>query len=46
VAIVNRSLARHYFGDQNPLGKRIELVEGGCSGVFCLELDGAIPLLF
>jgi len=31
VAIVNRSLARHYFGDLNPIGKRIEFVEGGRS---------------
>jgi predicted permease len=29
VAVVNRSLARHYFGDQNPIGKRVEFVEGG-----------------
>jgi predicted permease len=29
VAVVNRSLARHYFGDVNPIGKRIEFVEGG-----------------
>ncbi len=29
VAIVNRALARHYFGDRDPLGKRIEFVEGG-----------------
>jgi len=29
VAVVNRSLARHYFGDQDPIGKRVESVEGG-----------------
>jgi predicted permease len=28
VVVINRSLARHYFGGQNPLGKRIEFVEG------------------
>jgi predicted permease len=29
VAVVNGSLARHYFGDQDPIGKRVEFVEGG-----------------
>jgi putative ABC transport system permease protein len=29
VAIVNRSLARHYFGDRNPISKRVEFVESG-----------------
>jgi predicted permease len=29
VAIVNRSLARHYFGDRDPIGKRLEFVESG-----------------
>jgi putative ABC transport system permease protein len=29
VAIVNRSLARHYFDDRNPIGRRLEFVEGG-----------------
>jgi predicted permease len=29
VAIVNRSLARHYFGEKDPIGKRLEFVEGG-----------------
>src|SRR5262249_53705843 len=29
VAIINRALARHYFGDRDPIGKRIEFVEGG-----------------
>ncbi|HEY6350158.1 MAG TPA: hypothetical protein VI636_12190 [Candidatus Angelobacter sp.] len=24
----NRSLARHYFGDQDPTGRRLEFVEG------------------
>src|SRR5262249_47432745 len=28
VAIINRSLARHYFGDKDPMDKRVELVEG------------------
>ncbi|HEY6252866.1 MAG TPA: ABC transporter permease [Candidatus Angelobacter sp.] len=28
VAIINRSLARHYFGEQDPTGKRLEFVEG------------------
>ncbi|HEY6307395.1 MAG TPA: ABC transporter permease [Candidatus Angelobacter sp.] len=28
VAIINRSLARHYFGDQNPVGKRLQTNEG------------------
>ena len=28
VAVVNRALARHYFGDENPVGRRLEFVEG------------------
>jgi predicted permease len=28
VAIINHSLARHYFGDQDPVGGRLEFVEG------------------
>ena len=28
VVVVNRVLARHYFGDENPIGKRREFVEG------------------
>jgi predicted permease len=28
VIIINRSLARHYFGDQDPIGKRLHTVEG------------------
>jgi predicted permease len=28
LAIINRSLARHYFGDQNPVGKRLQTIEG------------------
>jgi predicted permease len=28
VAIINRSLARHYFGNLDPVGKRLEFVEG------------------
>jgi predicted permease len=28
VAIINRTMARHYFGDANPIGKRFKFVEG------------------
>ncbi len=28
VAIVNRTLARHYFGEQDPIGKHMQTVEG------------------
>jgi predicted permease len=28
VAIINHALARHYFGDQDPIGKRLHTVEG------------------
>jgi predicted permease len=28
VAVINRSLARHYFGDRNPVGKRLQTNEG------------------
>lgn len=28
LAIINLSLARHYFGDQNPVGKRLQTIEG------------------
>lgn len=28
VAIINRSLARHYFGDHDPTGRKLEFVEG------------------
>ncbi len=28
VVIVNRGLAQHYFGDQDPIGKRLHTVEG------------------
>jgi predicted permease len=28
LAIINHSLARHYFGDQNPVGKRLQTIEG------------------
>ena len=28
VAIINRTMARHYFGDEPPIGKRIRMVEG------------------
>ena len=27
-AIINRTMARHYFGDETPLGRRIRFVEG------------------
>lgn len=38
VAIVNLSLARHYFGNEDPIGKRIEFVEGGRT----LEIVGVV----
>ena len=28
VAIINRAMTRHFFGDQNPIGKRFRFVEG------------------
>jgi predicted permease len=28
MAIINRTMARHYFGDANPIGKRFRMVEG------------------
>jgi predicted permease len=28
VLIINRTMARHYFGDEPPIGKRIRMVEG------------------
>jgi len=31
VAIINRSLARHYFSSHDPVGKRLEFVEGNHS---------------
>ena len=27
-AIINRTMARHYFGDSNPIGRRIKFIEG------------------
>jgi predicted permease len=38
VAIVNRALARHYFGNEYPVGKRIEFVEGNRK----LEIVGVV----
>jgi predicted permease len=29
LAVVNQSLARHYFGDQDPVGRHIQFEEGG-----------------
>jgi predicted permease len=29
VVVINRSLADHYFPNQNPIGKRLQFVEGG-----------------
>jgi predicted permease len=38
VAVINRSLARHYFGDRDPVGKRLEFVEGNLT----LQIVGVV----
>ena len=38
VAIVNQTFARHYFGNQNPLGKRL----GYRDGIFDMEVVGVV----
>jgi predicted permease len=38
VAIINRSLGRHHFGDQNPVGRRLETIEGNRS----LQIVGVV----
>ncbi len=39
VAIVNRAMARHYFGDRNPLGGRFQLVWPSNSGITAAPPD-------